>query len=256
MATPFRPRQEIPGGIQVLERSARELSWPGRGFSFADGPRGFAPVAGGFLPPFPTDGSSAVRPVPRQPGRGISPGYFPSGPSNRHAAKFPDDKSNFHPRSNHETLIRSAARMALAASFFLSRRQCQARRRLLPRPWRPIIRSAIGASTKPWPPPLNTVSNFGWFAAPPMVTPSTVRQKASPGIVGNSVRFTNPSAPSNSAGRNWAPHQPALNTAPPFSIEFWAKPIPSARMTRPVPAFQFRSQLEHGGGNRSAGSSM
>lgn len=122
-------------------------------------------------------------------------------------------------------LIRSTARMALAASFFLC---------LAVNVGHADYASTV-ASYNPlgyWrfnetvaTPPLNTVSNFGWFGSTANGYAVNGAAKGEAGIVGNSVRFTNPSAAIEFSGAKIdVPHQPALNTAPPFSIEFWAKP--------------------------------
>lgn len=74
-------------------------------------------------------------------------------------------------------------------------------------------------------PPLNTVSNFGLLGSTANGYAVNGAAKGEAGIVGSSVRFTNPGTAIEFSGAKIdVPHQPALNTAPPFSIEFWARP--------------------------------
>lgn len=74
-------------------------------------------------------------------------------------------------------------------------------------------------------PPLNTVSNLGAIGGSAHGYAVNGPLKGEAGIVGSSIRFINAA---NTVGicsnKVEVPHHPALNTAPPFSIEFWAKP--------------------------------
>lgn len=74
-------------------------------------------------------------------------------------------------------------------------------------------------------PPLNTVTNLGLLGsgANGYVVNGAIKGEA--GVSGGSVRFINPSTSIEFSGTKVdVPYQAALNTSPPFSIEFWAKP--------------------------------
>ncbi len=76
-------------------------------------------------------------------------------------------------------------------------------------------------------PPLNEITNastLGGVADGYVVDGAA---KGEPGVVGNSIRFTNPQAVTNAGflgSKIDVPYAAALNPNPPFSIEFWAKP--------------------------------
>lgn len=74
-------------------------------------------------------------------------------------------------------------------------------------------------------PPLNTVSNFGLLGSTANGYAVNGAAKGEAGIVGSSVRFTNPGAAIEFSGSKIdVPYQAALNSVPPFTIEFWARP--------------------------------
>lgn len=73
-------------------------------------------------------------------------------------------------------------------------------------------------------PPLNTVANLGSLGAAANGYVVNGAAKGEAGVVGNSVRFSNPGTMIElSATKIDVPYQPLLNTAT-FSVEFWAKP--------------------------------
>ena len=73
-------------------------------------------------------------------------------------------------------------------------------------------------------PPLNTVSNFGSLGSTANGYAVNGAIKGEAGIVGSSVRFTNPAnAIEFSGSKIDVPFNAPLNSAPPFSIEFWPR---------------------------------
>ncbi|MEI9961280.1 MAG: LamG domain-containing protein [Limisphaerales bacterium] len=73
-------------------------------------------------------------------------------------------------------------------------------------------------------PPLNTVSNYGTLGGIANGYAMNNATKGQPGIVSNSIRFSNPgNVVGLSSNKVEIPYNPALNSIP-FSVEFWAKP--------------------------------
>jgi hypothetical protein len=78
-------------------------------------------------------------------------------------------------------------------------------------------------------PPANIVANAGTLgeAGTGFAIPGTALGFAQPGVVGNSITFSNATAGHNAFDPNSivnVPYNAALNPNGPFTIEFWAKP--------------------------------
>jgi hypothetical protein len=122
-------------------------------------------------------------------------------------------------------MIRSAALMVLATNFFLllTLEVVRADYAATVLSNSPLAYFRFNESVAT--PPLNTVTNFGLLGSTANGYAVNGAAKGEAGIVGSSVRFTNPGTAIEFSGAKIdVPHQPALNTAPPFSIEFWARP--------------------------------
>ncbi len=75
-------------------------------------------------------------------------------------------------------------------------------------------------------PPINLVSNLGTLGSVGTGYVVGGVELGAPGIVGNAAFFTNVGqAVGNCSARIDIPNRPELNPEPPFSIEFWAKPL-------------------------------
>ncbi len=102
-------------------------------------------------------------------------------------------------------------------------------------------------------PALNTVSNSGTLGSAGTGYAVMDATKGEPGIVGTCIRFNNPGVTIGHCGSKVnVPYNPALNPAPPFSIEFWAKPnaLPVSDTTGVCPLSSFDNNW-YGDANRS-----